>query len=205
MTAPTQGQPIGYGPMATPGPPAKRGLSTGAIVAIVAGSVALVLVAAAISIGLFVAGNKTVSYTVPGQSMEPTIRSGQVVTAAKVDPGKYQPKRGDIVVFTSPGWVADQSNAKLIKRVIALPGERVVCCDPKGQWMIDGKPLVEAYVKPADGMPPTPMDVTVPEGRLWVMGDNRAASNDSRYEFIMTHDIQVATIPVSSVTAIVKL
>jgi signal peptidase I len=128
------------------------------------------------------------------------------VSATKVDPGKYRPKRGDIVVFTAPAqWLAGDSPQMLIKRVIGLPGERLACCDPKGRWTIGGTPLDEPYVKAGSASASMSFDITVPDGRLWVMGDNRAASTDSRTLFRNIRDMGVATIPVSTVSAVVKL
>lgn len=205
MPAPARGSIPGYGPTPSPAPAAKRGLSTGAIVGIVCGGLALVLLAVAIVVGFVMFGNDTIKLTAGGVSMEPTIRPGQIVSATKVDPGKYRPKRGDIVVFTAPaGWLAGKGDKTLIKRVIGLPGERVVCCDPRGRWTIDGTPLAEPYVKAGSASASAPFDVIVPDGRLWIMGDNRAASNDSHTLFRQTTDIGVATIPVSTVWAIVK-
>ncbi|HZM82284.1 MAG TPA: signal peptidase I [Candidatus Limnocylindrales bacterium] len=195
----------GYGPAPYPAPVAKRGLSTGAIVGIVGGGVVLVLVAIAIVAAFMAVGSGTIRLKVPGVSMEPTIRAGQTVTATKVDPGKYRPKRGDIVVFTAPyGWLAGDRDQKLIKRVIGLPGERVACCDPKGQLTIDGRPLAEPYIKAGSVSAGTPFDVRVPDSRLWVMGDNRSASNDSLMQFSNSRDIAAATIPVSTVSGVVK-
>ena len=206
MSATTRGSTPRYGPTPHPAPPAKRGLSTGAIVGIVAGGLTLVLVVVAVVVAFARSGNDTMKLTAGGVSMEPAIPPGQTVSATKVDPGKYRPKRGDIVVFPAPaGWLAGEGSQMLVKRVIGLPGERVVCCDPKGQWVINGTPLAEPYLKPGSASPSTEVDVTVPDGRLWVMGDNRAASNDSRTMFSHTLDIGVATLPVSAVVAVVKL
>jgi signal peptidase I len=204
VASPTWELPRGYGRPPTPAPAAKRGLSTGATVGIVGGGLAQVLVMVAVVGGIFVYGNNTIRLTATSVAMEPTIRAGQTVSARKVDLGTYRPKRGDIVVFTAPAtWIAGGRDQKLIKRVIGLPGERVVCCDPKGQWAIDQTTLAESYLKPGSAMVIAPTDVTVPGGRLWVMGDNRAASNDSRTLFAASRDIEVATIPVSSVSAVV--
>jgi signal peptidase I len=112
-------------------------------------------------------------------------------------------RRGDVVVFDGAGVFdapeppartplaqAGRGIARLfgvpvgahdyVKRVIGLPGEHLVCCDAAGRITVDGKPLVEPYAVPRDRASATPFDVVVPKGRLWVMGDNRAASADSR-------------------------
>jgi len=118
--------------------------------------------------------------------------------------------RGDIVVFRDPGgwlpasaapassnplqvgaeWVlslfglaSPDSNEHLIKRVIGLPGDTVVCCTPTGELMINGTPILEPYVNPNTEGKASAVDftVTVPEGALWVMGDNRSNSADSRF------------------------
>jgi signal peptidase I len=182
----------------------KRGLSTGAIVGIAGGGLALVLVVvAAVVVGLL-RGGTTTRLTATGVAMEPTIRAGQTVSARTVERGEYHPKRGDIVVFTAPGsWIAGDKEQKLVKRVIGLPGEHLACCDVQGRWTIEGTPLDEPYVKAGGGAARVPTDIVVPEGRLWVMGDNRAASNDSRTTFAVSHDIDVATVAVSSVSAVV--
>jgi len=186
-------------------PGARRGLSTGVIVGIVGGALTLVLLVVAVVVGVVVLGTDTIKLTAAGVSMEPTIRSGQTVSATKVDPGEYRPKHGDIVVFTAPaGWLAVAGDQMVIKRVIGLPGERLACCDPKGRWTIGGTPLDEPYVKAGSASAGVPFDVIVPDGRLWVMGDNRAASNDSSTMFGQTRDIGVATIRVSTVSAVVK-
>lgn len=196
MTAPTRGA-DGFAP------PAKRGLSTRAIVGIAGGGLALVLVVVAVVVFLG-SGRDTITLTAAGADMEPTIRPGQSVTATKVDPGEYQPKRGDIVAFSAPdGWLATKGDSKLVKRVIGLPGERVACCDPSGKWTVDGKPLAEPYVKAGSATACGPVEVVVPDGRLWVMGDNRTASNDSCTYYLRTSDIAVATIPVQAVSAVV--
>jgi signal peptidase I len=190
----------------TPAPVVKRGLSTGAIIGIVAGGLALVLVLVAVVVALFAIGNDTIRLKLPGVSMEPTIQAGQSVSATKVNPGAYRPQRGDIVVFTAPaGWIAGGDPGQmLIKRVIGLPGERLVCCDPDIRWTVNGTPLAEPYVKDGNTTAGMSVDVVVPDGRLWVLGDNRSASADSATHFSVSSDIGFATVPVSAVAAIVK-
>ncbi|GAA1754856.1 hypothetical protein GCM10009681_27510 [Luedemannella helvata] len=143
----------------------------------------------------------TEQFTQGGVSMAPTVKSGQVITVRTVE-GDYQPKRGDIVLFHG-GEQWGGSGAPLLKRVIAVGGETVACCDPDGKVTVNGQPLTEPYVAtdaPLD-LPPSPQDcgprrfgpVAVPTGSVFVMGDNRAASNDSRC---------AGPIPATSVSAV---
>jgi signal peptidase I len=116
--------------------------------------------------------------------------------------GDNGPKRGDIVVFKDPGkWLNDDetrtarnpitktleavglypSGGHLVKRVIGIGGDRVKCCDAKGRVTVNGKALDESSYLPKGTLPSEdPFDVRVPEGHLWVMGDNRSDSYDSR-------------------------
>jgi len=108
---------------------------------------------------------------VEGYSMEPTLYGHQRLIIEKLSYHLHQPKRGDIVVVRVP-----QYDKLLIKRVIGLPGETLEIRN--GVVYIDGKPLDEPYVngKPRGSYPPT----VIPEGYVFVMGDNRNNSNDSR-------------------------
>lgn len=190
--------------MTASAPAAKRGLSTGAIVAIVASGVVLVLIVVASAIA-FTLIRDTMRFTVPGASMEPTIRAGQKVSATKVDPGEYKPERGDIVIFKAPDGWSSKPGEMFVKRVIGLPAERVGCCDPKGSLYIGETPLPEPYLKAASTPGNEEFLIEVPHGRLWVMGDNRAQSGDSlQWYRVSNGDIEFATIPVSAVLAIVK-
>jgi signal peptidase I len=131
-----------------------------------------------------------------------------------------QPQRGQVVVFQDPGgwlgpdetsssgnWltktltfvgVLPQDNGDLIKRVIGVGGDHVMCCNAQGQITVNGVPLNETYLFPGDSAGSGPygtFDVTVPQGRLWVMGDHRGVSEDSRAH----QDLNGGTIPVSAV------
>lgn len=123
------------------------------------------------------------AYEIPSGSMEETIMTGDMVFSEKVSYYFRDVEAGDIVTFNdplSPGRV-------LIKRVIAVEGQVVDINNEDGMVYVDGIPLQEPYT---DGLPTYRLDnsianVTypyrVPEGQLWVMGDNRTNSQDSRY------------------------
>ncbi|MCS0604266.1 signal peptidase I [Streptomyces sp. LP11] len=113
-------------------------------------------------------------YTVPTSSMTPTIDVGDRVLAQRVDGDEV--RRGDVVVFEDKSWV---SNAKVVKRVVAVGGDTVSCCT-NGKLTVNGKQIDEPYLpkgSPAEaGSIPK---VTVPKGRLFLLGDERAGSLDS--------------------------
>lgn len=113
-------------------------------------------------------------YTVPTSSMAPTIGAGDRVLAQRVDGGEV--RRGDVVVFTDKTWV---SNAPVVKRVVAVGGDTVACCTD-GRLTVNGKQIDEPYLA-EDSLAeiqnfPT---VTVPKGRLFLLGDERSGSLDS--------------------------
>jgi signal peptidase I len=115
--------------------------------------------------------------TVRNDSMNPTLHSGDTVLFDRWSPAG----RGDVVLLVDrEGWSGTQG-ALLVKRVVGVAGDVVVCCEAgTGRLLLNGAPIVEAFagaVRPGGDIP---FRVTVPEGAVWVMGDNRAASADSR-------------------------
>lgn len=143
-------------------------------------------------------------FIIPSSSMENTLQIGDRVAVEKLS----SVKRGQTVVFADPGGWLDSSAAvergplgrfgefigvlpdtgtnHLIKRVVGLPGDEVVCCDAEGRVTVNDQPLDEAgylYAAP-DGTRTAPSDlkftVLVPQGRIFVMGDHRDNSRDSR-------------------------
>ena len=148
------------------------------------------------------------AFYIPSGSMENTLAIKDRVLVNKVVYDMRDPLRGEIVVFRgTDNWAPEQpaeplSNdfgAKLgrtvgdlvgvsrpgerdfIKRVIGLPGDKVACCDDKGRITVNGVALDEPYLFPGDVPSAEPFGpVTVPEGELWVMGDHRSVSEDSR-------------------------
>ncbi|MBZ4486133.1 signal peptidase I [Microbacterium sp. cx-55] len=152
------------------------------------------------------------SFYIPSASMEHTLIEQDRILVDELTPrfGGYE--RGDVVVFRDPGgwlspemaapsqgpvvdaieWVlslvglaAPDSDDHLIKRIIGLPGDHVVCCNELGQLTVNGTPIDEtSYTQlPEPGAPASGVDfdITVPAGSLWVMGDNRYRSQDSRF------------------------
>lgn len=115
-------------------------------------------------------------FVVPTGSMEPTIQINDRFLAEKLSYRFGDPERGDVVVFDDPTGVHPQ----LVKRVIALPGEEIDIHD--GNVYIDGELLPEPYLVNVLTDPGTePLPFTVPAGEVWVMGDNRPNSGDSRF------------------------
>lgn len=157
-------------------------------------------------------------FFVPSGSMRPLFVEDDRILVQKVSYWDHDVERGDVVVFADPGgqWLGPEGHVPLnglqtllskvglyptgghlVKRVIGIGGDTVKCCDNKGRVTVNGVPLEEKdYI--LDGYPPSDkkFKVTVPDGRLWVMGDNRSNSEDSRYH----QDLEGGgTIPESSV------
>lgn len=147
-------------------------------------------------IGLLTFGLRTfvfVPYEIPSGSMEDTIMPGDMIFSEKISYYTRQPVKGDIVTFADP----DVAGRTLIKRVIATGGQTVDLID--GYVFVDGVKLDEPYVGdklsyPLSRTAPNAnvtFPYTVPEGYVWVMGDNRTASQDSRY---------FGAVPVNTIT-----
>jgi len=134
------------------------------------------------------------AYYIPSASMTPQLEVNDRVVVSKLAYDLHDPRRGDIVVFDAPPGLPappDHASAPIrfirhlfqpstqeyIKRVVALPGERVE--GRQGRILVDGKRLVEPYLPPGTSTA-TFAPTVVPAGRLWVMGDNRSNSEDSR-------------------------
>ncbi|MFJ3622825.1 signal peptidase I [Streptomyces iakyrus] len=118
-------------------------------------------------------------FQIPSGSMEQGLRIGDRVLVNKL---AYRfgavPQRGDIVVFDGTGYFG---HADYIKRVVGVGGDRVVCCDREGRIQVNGRPVDESgFLYPGDSPSAVPFDVVVPGGTLFVLGDHRSDSSDSR-------------------------
>ncbi|WP_182354169.1 signal peptidase I [Flaviflexus huanghaiensis] len=146
------------------------------------------------------------AFFIPSSSMTHTLEVGDRIIVNKLADSVDDINRGDVVVFVDPGgWLAEQddeersalvdglytigetigllprdSGQHLVKRVIGVGGDEVACCSEGGQLLVNGEPIEEPYIR--EGTVPSAMEfrVIVPAGHLWVMGDNRSNSEDSR-------------------------
>ncbi|NBM15187.1 signal peptidase I [Streptomyces sp. GC420] len=118
-------------------------------------------------------------FEIPSSSMEPTLRPGDRVLVNKL---AYrfdaEPRRGDVVVFDGTEYFSGSGD--YVKRVVGVGGDRVVCCDRRGRVQVNGTAVEEPYLHPGDTPSDVSFDVVVPEGTLWLMGDHRSRSSDSR-------------------------
>lgn len=144
------------------------------------------------------------AFYVPSASMEDTLLISDRIIASKITQTMSGVARGEVVVFKDPGgWLPEpapppegvrgfvrtamtfvgllpsDSGQDLVKRAVGISGDRVACCDTDGRIVLNGVPLVEDYVKgPTDQVR---FDIVVPPNSIFVMGDNRGDSRDSRY------------------------
>lgn len=145
------------------------------------------LVIAAVLVVVLLAGAFTVRhflvqpFSVPSASMAPTLRSGDVILVDRGTRGTAD--RGDIVVVDGRSYFgpAEDGGRYWVKRVIGIGGDRVQCCTDDGRLLRNGEALDEPYLQPDDGSAGGfEFDLAVPDGRLFLLGDNRSDSTDSR-------------------------
>jgi signal peptidase I len=165
----------------------------------------LLLAGIALVVMMLVRGLLVQSFYVPSGSMQPTIEPGDRILVNKLIDGDAV-RRGDVVVFdgtttfgaadrtprqadgvigTVVGGAAslvgvDLGEQDFVKRVVGLPGDHVVCCDSDGRITVNDVPVRESYLHQDDVPSDLSFDIVVPSGRLWVMGDHRSNSADSR-------------------------
>lgn len=141
-------------------------------------------------------------YYIPSESMEPLLGTGDRILVSRTAYAAEPIRRGDVVVFDGRGSFAPLSSGKgplvdavsaasqwfgltgsdttYVKRVIGVAGDHIRCCSADGRLTVNGQPIDEPYVYPGDEPSKQKFDVVVPEGRLWLMGDHRSRSADSR-------------------------
>ncbi|MET3811915.1 signal peptidase I [Arthrobacter sp. UYEF3] len=141
-------------------------------------------------------------YYIPSASMEPLLRDGDRIVVSRTDFAFEPVRRGDLVVFDGRGSFAPLNSGKgpaadflagaghwlgltgsdttYVKRVIGLPGDHVVCCDADSRLTVNGQLVEEPYLYAGDAPSQLKFSVIVPDGRLWLMGDHRSKSADSR-------------------------
>jgi signal peptidase I len=148
----------------------------------------IVVVAGAVLVALIIKTFVVQAFYIPSESMRPTLEIGDRVLVNKLSYHLHDVNRGDIIVFERPDGAADTEIKDLIKRVIALPGEKVILQDHK--VYINDHLLNEPYLPPgtlteANGTWTHSCRAddpcVVPPGTVWAMGDNRMNSKDSRY------------------------
>jgi signal peptidase I len=164
----------------------------------------LAIAVAAIAVSVAIVRSFLVqSFVVPTGSMTPTVQAGDRVLVSRLSYLTGDIHRGDVIVFNGAG-VFDPEPAPArsalagagravasafglpvgsrdyVKRVIGLPGDRVICCDPQNRITLNGVALDEPYLDAGDKASELAFDIIVPENRLWVLGDHRSDSADSR-------------------------
>ncbi|GAA4701844.1 signal peptidase I [Phytohabitans rumicis] len=163
-----------------------------------------ILLGVAILVAVLVRAFVLQTFYIPSPSMEHTLDIYDRVLVNKLVYDFRSPKRGEIVVFEAPkDWRSNPDGEDFIKRVIGVGGDRIVCCDAEQRLMINGQSLDEPYIFSEGGTTDLAadesFDITVPEGRLWMMGDHRSASGDSLEHYERTRDLNIATIPEDAV------
>jgi signal peptidase I len=182
-----------------------------------------ILVVVALVVSLFIKTFVVQFFYIPSGSMENTLQIKDRVAVNKVPFVSRAISRGDVVVFRDPDdWLPEivdydtnkyVSKAKsalvavgvlpnptkqyLVKRVIGVEGDHIVCCTKAGNLNINDVEVTEPYIYAGNKPSEMKFDVTVPKGKLWVMGDHRGASADSRYH---QEDINKGFVPISRVT-----
>ena len=182
-----------------------------------------ILVVIALVVSLFIKTFVVQFFYIPSGSMENTLQIKDRVAVNKVPFISRSINRGDVVVFRDPdNWLPEivdydtnkyVSKAKsalvavgvlpnptkqyLVKRVIGVEGDHIVCCTKAGNLTINDVEVTEPYIYAGNKPSEMKFDVTVPKGKLWVMGDHRGASADSRYH---QEDLNKGLVPLSRVT-----
>lgn len=167
----------------------------------------VVIVGSALVLSLLIKTFLIRSFYIPSGSMFDTLQINDRIVVNQLVPSMIPIERGDVIVFRDPGgWLgptlpderdfatkaidwflssfgitAPDSDQHLVKRVIAVGGDTVLCCDDEGRLTINGTGITEPYLRDGSSPSDVAFEATVPEGYFWVMGDNRDNSEDSRF------------------------
>lgn len=142
-----------------------------------------VLLVVAVLVTLGVRTFLVAPFSIPSGSMEETLRPGDRILVDRLSYRLHDIHRGDVVVFDGTAEFGSLDNGRTtdyVKRVIGVGGDHVICCDAERRLVVNGRPLDEPYLYPGDDPSALKFDVRVPEGDLWLMGDHRSDSLDSR-------------------------
>lgn len=142
------------------------------------------------------------AFYIPSESMQPTLEVDDRIVVNLLAPDVMDIHRGDVVVFEDTrswwggpsdsetnivqdalvfiGLAPDTSSHYVVKRVVGLGGDQVECCDDDGRITVNGEPIDEPYIYPGNAPSDASFEVTVPEDHVWLLGDHRSASADSR-------------------------
>ncbi|MSO17034.1 MAG: signal peptidase I [Candidatus Planktophila sp.] len=182
-----------------------------------------ILVIVALAVSLLIKTLLVQFFFIPSGSMENTLQVQDRVAVNKLPIISKDINRGDVVVFRDPdNWLPEAFSADenkiiakikeglvlvgvlpnpakqyLVKRVIGVAGDNVICCSKSGKLTINGKETTEPYIFAGNKVSEMDFNINVPEGKIWVMGDHRSASADSRYH---QDDVNNGFVPVSRIT-----
>jgi len=181
------------------------------------------LIVVALVVSLFIKTFVIQFFFIPSGSMENTLQIDDRVAVNRLPFVSNDIKRGDVVVFRDPdnwlpaadietapfviakakaalvavGVLPNPAKQYLVKRVVGVGGDRVICCNTTGKITVNGQEMIEPYVFAGNVPSDMNFDVTVPKEKLWVMGDHRGASADSRFH---QDDINKGFVPLNRVT-----
>jgi signal peptidase I len=181
------------------------------------------LIVVALVVSLFIKTFIVQFFFIPSGSMENTLQIDDRVAVNRLPFISNNIKRGDVVVFRDPdnwlpaadietapfviakakaalvavGVLPNPAKQYLVKRVVGVGGDHVICCTTTGKITVNGQEMVEPYIYAGNVPSDVNFDVTVPKGKLWVMGDHRGASADSRFH---QEDINKGFVPLKRVT-----
>jgi signal peptidase I len=167
----------------------------------------IVIVATALVLSLLVKTFLIRSFFIPSDSMVETLVKEDRIIVNELVPDVVPIERGDVVVFKDPGnwlgaeekpqknilettgewflaafgFIAPDSEQHLVKRVIGVGGDHLICASPDANVVINGSEIKEPYLAKGSSPCGVVFDITVPENNIWVMGDNRNGSADSRF------------------------